>query len=64
MARPIPTQNNINTGRTQSDIHALVGIRTHDPSYQAVAHASEVIATANGKMLKYVNEILLDTQRP
>jgi hypothetical protein len=33
--RPLPTQDNINTEETRTDIHALNGIRTHDPSVWA-----------------------------
>jgi hypothetical protein len=35
VARPLPTQGNINTEEIQRDIHALSGIRTHDPSVWA-----------------------------
>jgi hypothetical protein len=29
------TQNNTNIEQTHADIHALIGIRTHDPSVRA-----------------------------
>jgi hypothetical protein len=35
VARPLSTQDNTNTEKTQIDIHALSGIRTRDPSVQA-----------------------------
>jgi hypothetical protein len=31
VVRPLPTQDNTNTEYTHTDIHALSGIRTHDP---------------------------------
>jgi hypothetical protein len=51
VARPLPTQDNI----TQKDanIHALSGIRTHDPSNQpAKTHASDRTATVTGKIME------------
>jgi hypothetical protein len=35
VARPLPTQDNTNTEETHTDIDALSGIRTHDPSVRA-----------------------------
>jgi hypothetical protein len=34
-ARPLPTQDNINTEETRPDIRTSSGIRTHDPSVWA-----------------------------
>jgi hypothetical protein len=36
----IYTQNNTNTEQTHTDIHALSGIRTHDPSVRASEDSS------------------------
>jgi hypothetical protein len=35
VASPLPTQDNTNTDYTETDICALSGIRTHDPSVGA-----------------------------
>jgi hypothetical protein len=35
VARPLPTQGNINTQETRTDSHAPSGIRTHDSSVRA-----------------------------
>jgi hypothetical protein len=35
VARPLPTQDNTNTGERRRDIHASSRIRTHDPSVRA-----------------------------
>jgi hypothetical protein len=40
IARSLPTQDNTNTEKMQTDIHALSGIRTHDPSAQASKDSS------------------------
>jgi hypothetical protein len=39
-ARPLPTQDNTNTEHTQTNIHALSGVRTHDPSIRAGENSS------------------------
>jgi hypothetical protein len=35
VARPLPTQRTIQTQNKRTDIHALSGVRTHDPSVPA-----------------------------
>jgi hypothetical protein len=35
VARPLPTQDNINTEESRTDIHASSEVRTHDPSVWA-----------------------------
>jgi hypothetical protein len=42
VARPLHTQDNTNTELTQTDIHALSGIRTHDPSVRAGEDSSRL----------------------
>jgi hypothetical protein len=37
------TQNNANTEKTHTDIHALSGIRTHDSSVRAVEDSSSCL---------------------
>jgi hypothetical protein len=45
----------IQHGKTWTNIHALIGIRTHDPSSQpAKTHASDRTATVTGIYIRYI----------
>jgi hypothetical protein len=56
VARPLPTQDNTTQHRnTRTNIHALSGIRTHDPSNQpAKTHTSDRTATVTGTFYLYL----------
>jgi hypothetical protein len=58
VARHLPTQDN--TTQTRTNIHALNGIRTRDPSNQpAKAHASDRTTTVTGEHVLYILRFLL-----
>jgi hypothetical protein len=61
--QPLPkgatyTQNNTNIEQTHTDIHALIGIRTHDPSVQAGEDGSclRPLGRSDGRIIPLGNQ--------
>jgi hypothetical protein len=53
VARQLPTQDNINTEQTQTDIHALSGIQPTIPAFEQTktVHVLDHMATVIGKWI-------------